>query len=138
MAAKRFVIDACALIAYLNGEPGSDVFDDLLRQSRNGEAELYASSINIYEVYYDCLRRDTQTAQQLLDDLYCLPMTIMETIDRNLMQAAGIFKTKYRVSLADSIALALAQQLDVRLVSTDHHEFDSIDKAGIIQFMWLR
>lgn len=138
MAAKRFVIDACALIAYLNGEPGSDAFESLLQQSRNGEAELYASSINIYEVYYDCLRRDTQTAQQLLDDLYCLPMTIMETIDRNVMQAAGFFKTKYRVSLADSIALALAQHLDARLVSTDHHEFDTIEKAGIIQFLWLR
>jgi uncharacterized protein len=63
MAANRFVIDACALIAYLNGETGADAIDDLLRQSRNGEAELYASSINIYEVYYDCLRRDAQTAQ---------------------------------------------------------------------------
>lgn len=66
------------------------------------------------------------------------PNGLMETINRNLMQAAGFFKTKYRVSLADSIALALAQQLDARLVSTDHHEFDTIEKAGIIQLLWLR
>jgi predicted nucleic acid-binding protein len=70
--------------------------------------------------------------------VYRLPITIIETVDRNLMQAAGFFKINYRVSLADSIALALAQQLDVRLVSTDHHEFDTIEQAGIIKFMWLR
>lgn len=138
MAAERFVIDACALIAYLNGEDGANVFDELLQRADNHTAELHASSVNLYEVYYDCLRRDEQTAQQLLVDLYHLPLLIVETFERNLMVAAGHFKVRYRVSLADSIALALAQQLGARLVSTDHHEFDPIEQAGEVQLKWLR
>ena len=138
MAAERFVIDACALIAYLNGEPGADVVDELLQLAHSGAAELYASSVNVYEVYYDCLRRDEQTARQLIEDVYQLPLTVIETIDRALMQAAGSFKVIYRISLADSIALALTRQLEARLASTDHHEFDPIEQAGAVQFKWLR
>jgi predicted nucleic acid-binding protein len=54
------------------------------------------------------------------------------------MQAAGFFKVNYRISLADSIALAMARQLGARLVSTDHHEFDPIEQAGAVQFKWMR
>ena len=101
-------------------------------------AELYVASVNIYEVYYDCLRRDEQTARQLVDDVYQLPLMVIETIDRTLMQAAGSFKANYRVSLADSVALGLTRQLSARLVSTDHHEFDPIELVGTVQFKWLR
>ncbi len=36
---KTFVIDACALIAYLFDEAGSDVFENLLIQARANEIE---------------------------------------------------------------------------------------------------
>ena len=138
MATERFVVDACALIAYLNGEPGADVFDELLQLAYTHGAELYASSVNIYEVYYDCLRRDESTARRLVDDVYHLPLIVIEALDRGLMEMAGAFKVRQRVSLADSLALALAQHLNASLVSTDHHEFDPIEQSGAVQFKWLR
>ena len=39
---------------------------------------------------------------------------------------------------ADSFALALAAQLDASLISTDHHEFDDVEKSGEVKFFWLR
>lgn len=132
------VLDACALIAYLNDEPGAEKVENLLDQARQGRVRLYVASVNVYEVFYDCLKRDAATAGLLLDDIYSLPVTIVETLDRPLMDASGQFKITYRVSLADSIALGLAQILSARLVSTDHRELDQIDRDGKMQFYWLR
>jgi hypothetical protein len=42
------------------------------------------------------------------------------------------------MSLADSFALGLAKQLNARVVSTDHHELDAVEKSGEVQFFWLR
>lgn len=133
-----FVFDACALIAYLNDEPGADKAESLLEQAHEGHVRLYIASVNVYEVFYDCLKRDTTTARQLLDDIYNLPMTIIETLDRPLMDTAGWFKVTYRISLADSIALGLAQSMNAHFVSTDHHELDQIARDGKMQFHWLR
>jgi PIN domain nuclease of toxin-antitoxin system len=135
---ERYVLDACALIAYLNDEAGAEIVADLIEQSRQNFLQLYVASVNLYEVFYDGLRRDEASARQLLNDLYSLPVTIIETLDRPLMHLAGRLKVSYRISLADSIALALAQQLRARLISSDHHEIDPIEKAGDVKMKWIR
>ena len=136
--AQRFVLDACALIAYLNDEAGADVVERLLEDARENRAQLFAASVNVYEVFYDCLKRDEARALQLVNDVYSMPITIIETLDRPLIVAAGQFKVAYRVSLADSIALALAQQLSAHLISSDHHELDPIEHDGKMRFRWIR
>jgi uncharacterized protein len=135
---ERFVFDACALIAYFNDEVGAEVVEDLLERARQDRARLYVAAVNVYELFYDCLKRDTATAQQLVDDVYGLPLTVVEALDRALMQHAGGFKTAYRISLADSVALGLAQQHNAHLVSSDHHEFDPIERDGKARFRWIR
>ena len=135
---ERYVLDACALIAYLNDEPGAEDVEDLLMLARQGQARLYVAAVNAYEIFYDCLKRDAATARQLVDDVYGLPLTVVEVLDRTLMERAGSFKVAYSVSLADSVALGLAQQLKARLVSCDHHEFDPIDRDSRAQFQWIR
>ena len=135
---ERYVLDACALIAYLNDEAGAEIVAELIEQSRQNILRLYVASVNLYEVFYDGLKRDETSARQLLNDLYNLPVIIIETLDRPLMQLAGRLKVSYRISLADSIALALAQQLQARFISSDHHEIDPIEKAGGVQMKWIR
>lgn len=132
-----FVLDACALIAYLNDEPGADKVEHLLDLAREDRVQLYVASVNIYEVFYDCLKRDANMARQLIDGIYDLPITVVESLNRPLMHAAGWFKITYRVSLADSIALGLAQESGARLVSTDH-ELDQIEREGKMRFYWLK
>lgn len=137
-ARERYVLDACALIAYFSDESGAQVVADLLERARLEEIELFVASVNIYELYYDCLKHDATVAQQLLNDMHLLPVTIVEILDDSLMHASGQFKVAYRVSLADSIALGLAQELGARLVSSDHHEFDAIDADQSARFCWIR
>ena len=73
-----------------------------------------------------------------MDDIDNLPLTIIETIDYVIIRTAGYFKTTYKMSVADSFALGLAKQLDAKIVSADHHEFDPVEKTGDLQFFWIR
>ena len=136
---NHYVLDACALIAFFNDEEGAEKAEQLLKQAKAGNVKLSAMSINLYEVYYDALRhKPLEEAKKLLVDMYAMPITIIEKLDRSLIQTAAYYKTTYSMSVADSFALALATQLDASLVSTDHHEFDEVDKSGEVTFFWLR
>ena len=136
---EKYVLDACALIAFLNDEVGAEKVEQLIEQAQSGEVELFASSVNLYEVYYDAWRHSSpEVADSLLTNLYTMPMTVIETVDRAIIRAAGYFKTTHRRSVADSFALALANQLDAHLVSTDHHEFDPVDNSGDAKLFWVR
>ncbi|MCI0691519.1 type II toxin-antitoxin system VapC family toxin [candidate division KSB1 bacterium] len=136
---EHFVFDACAFITVFNNEIGADKAEQLIERAESGEVALYVASINIYEVYYDALRSGSlDDAEELLNDLYALPITIVETIDQNIMRQAAHFKITHKMSLADSIALGLAKHLNARVVSTDHHEFDAVEKSGEVKVFWLR
>jgi predicted nucleic acid-binding protein len=54
------------------------------------------------------------------------------------MKEAARFKLAFKMSVADSFALATAKLEDVTLITADHHEFDPIDEAGEIEFLWIR
>jgi len=133
------VLDACALIAYFNDEPGAEEMQKLLEKAWQGEVALYVSSLNVYELYCDCLRRSgSGKASELLEDVYSLPIEVVETFGKELLRTAANFKVNFNVSVADSIALGLAKLKGASLVTTDHHEFDPIEKAGKMRFYWLR
>lgn len=135
---ERYVLDACALIAYFSDEAGAEVVEDLLELAAQERIQCFVAAVNVYELFYDCLKRDAATARQLVDDIYSLPITVVEALDRTLMQNAGAFKVAYRVSLADSVALGLASQLNAQLVSSDHHEFDQIEADEKARMFWIR
>jgi len=96
---ERYVFDACALIAYFNDEVGAEVVEDLLTRAREQGTQLYVAAVNVYELFYDCLKRDAATAQQLVDDIYDLPLTVVEVLDRLLMEYAGGFKAAYHMGV---------------------------------------
>ena len=58
--------------------------------------------------------------------------------DDTFIQRVGVIKVEERVSFADAFALALAERLNVPLVTTDHHEFDAVERKGRFRFLWLR
>ena len=52
--------------------------------------------------------------------------------------AAARWKARGRLSLADAIALAVAEVRGLRLVSADHHELDPLETAGLVKIEWIR
>jgi predicted nucleic acid-binding protein len=136
----QYVLDASALIAFFNAEEGALPVVRLMTQARSGEAELHLAVVNLYEVYYDFLKRGAseKEADDLLDAIFSLPLSVADRIDRTWLQKAAWLKVAYKMSVADSFGLALAQQLQAPLVTADHHEFDEVESAGAAQFCWIR
>jgi predicted nucleic acid-binding protein len=131
-----FVLDACALIAYLNQETGADEVDNILSQTN---CTRLISIINVYEVCYDAARvSGFEEGVKLYQEIQTLPMIIVREIEEEAMKHAMHFKINYQVSVADSIALGLAKSKGATLVTADHHELDPIDQAKELKFYWIR
>ena len=136
----RYVLDACALIALLNKEDGADRVATLYEEAIRGEAELFMSKVNLLEVYYGYLKEDGDAfAEQQFMAVEKSAVKINEVISNELLRQAGKIKCAHkRISLADSFAVAQAVVSNAVLVTADHHELDAIDKAGLIEFLWIR
>jgi hypothetical protein len=67
-----------------------------------------------------------------------LPLVIRRDVDDAFIHRAGIIKVEEKVSFADAFALSLSERLQAPLVTTNHHEFDPIERKGHFRFLWLR
>jgi PIN domain nuclease of toxin-antitoxin system len=130
------VLDACALIAFLNDEAGAELVAAALQEVPTVEM----AAINLLEIAYDAVRRTglPAAARDVLDAVRELPISIRWDIDHAVIESAASFKVSFRISLADSVALALAAVHEAPLVTSDHHEFDPIESAGKARFLWIR
>lgn len=132
----NYIVDACALIAYLREEKGNDKFCKLLKDRK---CRFIMHSVNLGEVYYDSLRiSGKEKASELFVDVAKLPISIIWTLDIPFLQLVGKYKTSFNISYADSFVLSLAERENGVVISTDHHEFDPIEGAGVLRFSWLR
>ncbi len=134
-----FVTDACTLIAYLFDETGADIFEHLLIQARHNEIRLVMHAVNLGEVYYDILKRnDYATAQVTYRSIRQLPIRFEDRIDDPMIFKVGELKSSYRISYADAFASAQTLLLNARLITTDHKEFEPLEKAEVLPVFWLR
>ena len=134
-----FVLDACALLAIINNEHGADRVEDVLREAINGHSEVYMNKINIYEVYYGIYRVEGQTkADAIYDLIQKQPINIIDILGDDVFREAAKLKSKYKMSLADSIALGEAVVRNATILSSDHHEFDVVERQESINFDWIR
>jgi predicted nucleic acid-binding protein len=134
--AATHCLDACAVIAYLRQELGAEVLKELIERPTTF---LAMHVCNLGEVYYDFFRADGLTAAQTAwTTTLALPLTLRRDADDTFIQRVGVIKVEERVSFADAFALALAERLNIPLVTTDHHEFDASERKGHFRFLWLR
>ncbi len=117
---QRFVLDAWAILAFLQGEqPAAERVKELLDEGSNGEVELFMSIINLGEVIYRVGKTKGETeADLVLEGLRQLPCTIISATDDAVLLAAR-FKMRNTISYADAFAIAAAQELNAVLVTGD-------------------
>ncbi|MHB8647547.1 MAG: PIN domain-containing protein [Thermomicrobiales bacterium] len=130
------VLDARAMIAFLRNERGGDIVETFLT---DGMDTCVAHAINLCEVYYDFFRSaDQATAKAAIADLEALGVIVREDMDREFWQAVGSYKATNKASLADCVAITLANRVGGELVTSDHHEFDVIAAHGICRIRFIR
>ena len=134
-----YVFDACSLIALLSNEQGADVVKDLLQKATNNEIDILMHKVNLLEVYYYIHKRyGEQKALKLLEDIKISPIKMETEITDEILIKAGRLKSLYKMSMADSIGLALSILNDGYFVTADHHELDVVQKNEKINLIWIR
>ncbi len=130
---KVYVLDAHALLTFLEDEEGADIVKDFLQ--RPG-IQFYVSAINMGEVFYIILRERGIEVAELVESEVNQAHNI-RVVDATWERAkmAGIFKSKGGISYADCFAAALALEKDAPLITGDK-EFERVsDKVEIV---WLK
>jgi predicted nucleic acid-binding protein len=136
---RLYVMDACALIAFLRDETGAEIVTTILKSADVGIAEIQMNNLNLLEVYYDIYRWiGKEKADEELAMIRELPIIIRLELSDVVFREAGRLKATHRISLADSVALAEASISGGTLLSADHHEMDAIEASENIKFLWIR
>ncbi|MCL2703823.1 MAG: PIN domain-containing protein [Defluviitaleaceae bacterium] len=136
---NHYILDACALLAVLNKEDGAEPVRDILDQAKSSTAMVNMNIVNLLEVYYGVFREyGKEIADNILYNVKSSGIVIIETISENVFAEAGRLKATYKISIADSFALAEASVSGALLLTSDHHELDAVEKVEDIKFYWIR
>ncbi|MGA8762098.1 MAG: PIN domain-containing protein [Candidatus Sulfotelmatobacter sp.] len=129
------VLDSFALIAYFRDEPGAEAMENLLVSAGKKDNPVLMTDVNYAEVKYSILKKDGAEAWgEAAKVLQGLPIDFHST-SRALADAAADFKARFKLSLADAFAAALAKERRAELVTGDP-EFKPLEKE--IKVQWLR
>ena len=136
-AKLTLVMDASAMIAYLRDENGAAEVAAVLSDPAH---KLFAHSINLSEVFYEFHRAGgMDDAVDALSDLSLLGIVERSDMSGEFWRAAGKLKSMYRrISLADCFAITLAQKLAGTLLTSDHHEFDTLAQQSVCDIRFIR
>ena len=137
----NYVLDASAMIALINREEGAEVVDKLFQQANKGEINLFMSIINLLEVNYGFIGEiGIEKTQEIMNKIDETPLVIISTISQQVYnQAARIKGTHHKLSLADSVGIATAAEVEGIFVTSDHHELEAIaEKETALKFLWFR
>jgi predicted nucleic acid-binding protein len=131
------VLDAGAMIAYLNSETGGEVIRQRLGVS---SVAACAHALNMAEVFYNYSRdADVLTARLALASLLGDGVQTRADMDAALCEDAAQLKADWRrISLADCFGVALARRLGAEFLTTDRHELTALEAAGVARIVFIR
>lgn len=133
MAATQ-VLDSYALLALLRDEPGAEIVAGLLERAGQQNRSVHMTEVNYAEVQYTIRRKDGETVwASIAGELLAAPIEF-HAADRRLADVAAGFKARFKISLADAFAAALAKERKAELVTGDP-EFRVLEKE--IKIRWL-
>ena len=121
------VLDASAIIAFLQGEPG----DDVVRQALH-DSQCLVSAANQAEVIAKALDRgaNAEAIQNVLSDL---AYTVIDVKAQDGVQAGWMREStrKIGLSLGDRLCLALAQRLAAQVLTADRPWLGVANSLGL-------
>ena len=140
MPVQNFILDACAILAFLDDEEGADVIINLIERAKREEVILSMNAANLIEVYYDRIRRTgSEDADNIIRTIYeDSPVSIIEELNPAIVRGAAYFKSKGKMSFADAILVATARCTGATLVTCDHVELEPVEHQEHIPILWLR
>ena len=137
---QKYLLDACALLAFFKKEEGGAVVRDLIESAKRREVTLSMNAVNLIEVYYDRVREcGSEEADTIIRDIYeDSIISIIEELSPEIVREAAYFKATGKMSFADSILVGTARCTGATVVTCDHVELEPVEKQGRLPFLWIR
>ena len=133
MLAAQVALDSHALLRLLRDEPGAEMVFQLLEKARQRDQAVHMTEVNYAEVQYIIRRKDGDAVWAAIEgELRAAPIEF-HPATRPLADLAAGFKARFRLSLADAFAAALAKEMKAELVTGDP-EFKALEKEIRIQW----
>jgi len=135
MPVDQVALDSHALLKLLRDEPGAEMVSQLLEKATQCDQAVHMTEVNYAEVQYIIRRKDGDaTWASIARELEAAPIEF-HPATRPLADLASGFKARFRLSLADAFAAALAKDMKAELVTGDP-EFKALEKE--IKIKWLK
>lgn len=123
----KFVLDACALLRFVQDEPGADRVHAFLNRARAGTCRVMMHIINFGEVVYTIGKEHGwEEAQRERGEMSLLPVEIVPFTEQIFWKAVEL-KSQYAMSYADCFAAAVAIRESATLLTSDP-EFAAVQK----------
>jgi predicted nucleic acid-binding protein len=131
---ESYVLDANALIDFVESAPGTRKVDQLLHAAGREQADIFVSVMNLGEVFYWLwIKRSEERARKTIDGFSRLPIRIV-AVDLPQAIKAGELKALHKIPYVDCIAAALALQHRATLVTADR-DFERLGRNFPV--LWL-
>ncbi|WP_420236547.1 PIN domain-containing protein [Telmatobacter bradus] len=130
-----YVLDASALIRFLDNEPGAARVREVLKACVLGQAAVSISAIQWGEVVGNLRKRQGAAEQQRIVS-HLLPSEVrIESVNGDAAQRAAELKVDHGLSYADAFALELAQRLPEATLLTADYGFKAVALLARIEFL---
>ena len=130
---RRMILDAYAILAWMQKETGCQAVRGLFAEAEQGRAELYLSYVNAGEVYYRLYKTaGPETADNFREALLRgkFPLNLVAAGNSRVWRAS-LLKGRHRISYADAFAIELAIDKSGQLVTGDP-EILALANEGVI------
>jgi predicted nucleic acid-binding protein len=131
---KTYVLDASAVLTFVEDGPGAERMQQLLMDARSSNTALLMSVLNWGEVFYHSWQqRGEESARGLMSDLSQLPIELV-SVDLSHVTKAGELKAVHKIPYVDCVAAALAVLNQAVLVTSDR-DFEKLGRNFPI--LWI-
>jgi predicted nucleic acid-binding protein len=132
---RGYVLDASAILDFLENNPGSERTERLFQDSRDQKITLLMSVVNWGEVFYHVWQRHgEESARRALASLSRISIELVPVDERQSLQACEI-KVLHKIPYVDSLAAALAVLRQATLVTSDR-DFEKLGRR--VPVVWVR
>jgi predicted nucleic acid-binding protein len=132
---KSYVLDANAVLDFVEDGPGGKRVEQLLNDALNGRSRMLMSVLNWGEVFYHSWQEHgEESARRTLAVLSRLPLELV-SVDLAQSLQAGEIKARHKIPYVDCVAAALAILQQAVLVTSDR-DFEKLGRR--VEILWIR
>ena len=131
---EKFIIEACAMLAYLNNEDGSTIIEEILQRGQRQEAEIFITAMDLAEICHIIRNEEgKERALKVMVLVKTLPVQLV-VLDESLIMTVGEIRMKYPLTLGDALVAAVAKSRGAKIITGDH-DFKKLEKE--LDIIWI-